>query len=131
MSFVGLIPSTSIIFPVEAILEVLHGEPSRHMMSPLRTFDKSFEPLGAGLVVRMYRWSWALSVLTSLKAGRKITYLYLVNRAGASPGEHEPMLTLGTFILNCSADNANERAEKVKDRKEGKTFYLSVGQTRK
>ena len=124
MSFVRLIPSTSVIFPVEAILEILHGEPSRHMTSPLRTFDKSFEPLGAGLVVRMYCSSWDLSVPISLKARRKITFVYLIKREGASPGEDEPKLTLGTFILNCSADSANERAEKVKDRKEGKTFYL-------
>ena len=52
---------------MELMPEILHGEPSRHMMSPLRTSDKSLEPLGAGLVARMYSSSWALSVLTSVR----------------------------------------------------------------
>ena len=54
MLSIRLVPSICVVFPVDVTLEILQMVPSRHMMSPLRTLDRSLEPLGAGLVVRRY-----------------------------------------------------------------------------
>lgn len=93
--------------------EILHGEPSRHMMSPLRTSDRSLEPLGAGLVARMYSSSWALSVFDFRESSSESTFVYVANRAGVRPGKADVTLTEGTLILKLSAASVNQRGSKA------------------
>ena len=104
-----LFPCTNVSLPVELMLEILHGEPSRHIISPVRTSDRSFEPLGAGLVALMYSSSWALSALHSERNWSRITFVYVANRAGVKPGKADDSLTGETLILKPSANSVNEK----------------------